>query len=282
MALVSLGSIFLASCGDEGNEVDDPKPVVNFLGGSEYIDEDAELAAGTAFQMAITANHDKNIRSVKVTRSVDGNPAIELVDSAFNDKSIAEFVYSGSTLAEAGEETYSFIVADKDGNSTTKSVIITNLGEPGRDLVVIEQDNDGNTIKVYNVEGPNLGAFGITVGTALSTGDDDIEKDIVDATLRSELPNWPAKWKSLNGTMFKKVTTSNWASVTNDAELVAVWEASGNAVSELSIVDGDLIVMDLGGSGDNGYALVEITEVVTTPSNNEDYVQFRYKRQDLL
>ena len=274
MVLLGAGSFLLSSCG--GEDTPDPKPVLNFLGG-EYISSNTSLAANTTFTIAVTASHTKNIKSLKVVQSLDGQTDVELVDSAYNDKSIAEFVFNGTTADNAGTEIYTFIVADKDGNSTSKAITITNVGDAGADLLVFEKDNNQETFKVYNFQGPKEGAYEMAAGPLTST-DANSRKDIQDSTTLDETSNWPARWTSRNGSTFKKVASSAWSTITNDAEIAASWEAAGAAESTIQVVKGDFYLIYA--KSVNKYGLIEITDVVTTSNDNSDYVEFRYKFQE--
>ncbi len=273
VGMLAFGSLLLTNCGT-GDEPD-PSPVLNFLGG-DYISTNTSLAANTDFTIAVTANHTKNLKSLKVVQSLDGQTDIELVDSAYNDKTIAEFVFNGTTAASAGTEIYTFIVADKDGNSTSKAITITNIGDPGNDLETYEKDNNGETFKVYNFQGPAAGAYEMAAGP-LSSGDANSRKDIQDSTANVETNDWPARWTSRNGSTFKKVSSSAWSTITNDAEIAASWEAAGSEQSVLTALKGDFYIIHAKSS--NKYGLIEITDVISTPSDNLDYVEFRYKFQ---
>ncbi|PCJ66418.1 MAG: hypothetical protein COA58_06475 [Bacteroidetes bacterium] len=275
-ALLSVGALFLTNCSGT-DETPEPSPILNFLGGSEFVDDDISLAANTSFSIAITASHDKNIKSLKITAAINGGVEGEVFDSSFSDKTITQYVYNGVTGTNAGSEVYTVIIADKDGNSTSKSITITNLGDPGNSLVEFLLNNDDETFKVWNFRGAKKGAYGITTGINISSGEPDADKDIQDSTKIGETSGWPARWTSRNGTEFRKVTGSSWSNITNDSELLAAWEAVGTSETTVDIVDGDLYVLNLGNGG--AYALVEITDVVTTSGDNNDYVQFRYKKQ---
>jgi len=250
IGMLAFGSLLLTNCSD-GDEPD-PTPVLNFLGGS-YISSNTSLAANTDFAIAVTANHTKNIKSLKVIQSLDGQTDVDLVDSAYNDKTIAEFVFNGTTAASAGTEIYTFIVADKDGNSTSKSITITNIGDSGNDLDTYEKDNDGNTFKVYNFQGPAAGAYEMAAGP-LTSGDANSRKDIQDSTVNTETNNWPARWTSRNGSTFKKVSSSAWSTITNDAEIVASWDDAGAEQSVITATTGDLYIIHAKSS--NKYGLI--------------------------
>jgi hypothetical protein len=277
-ALVALGAVFITSCGTTDDNTPAPKPVLNFLGGSEFIDEDISKTADQSFKIGITANHTSNIKTFTITQSINGGAEIPLLDSSLSEKIIAEYIYNGTTAATAGTETYTFTVADKDGNSTSKSITITNLGDPGLNLDVLTVDNDGATFKVYNFQGGLKGAYGITLGGSLSSTEPNAGKDIQDSTKSAETSSWPARWTSRNGTTFKKVSASSWSSVTNDSEIAAAWAAGGTPTTFVSVTNGDVYLLNLKSAG--SYALVEITDVVSTAgADNNDYVEFKYKKQ---
>ncbi|MDB9882335.1 hypothetical protein OAD66_04285 [Bacteroidia bacterium] len=274
MVLLSVGAIFLTNCGTGTDEGPAPKPTLDFLGGASYVDEDASFTSGTEFTMAITATHSSNIKSFTVTKEVNGGAAEILVDSTMSTKSISKFEVTDTTEAIAGNEVYTFTVSDKDGNSTSKSITITNLGDGSKDLAVIVKDNDDATIKVYNFKGPKQGAYEIGQGP-LSSSDPDSGKDIQDSTATSETSSWPARWTSRNGTTFKLVSSSAWNTITNDLEIKAAWDAAGTAESVINVTDGDSYILNIKNSGK--YALVTVTDVVTTSGDNNDYVEFMYK-----
>ena len=94
--------------------------------------------------------------------------------------------------------------------------------------------------------GPNSGAYSITLNDNYDSNESNEVKDIQDSTTQNETSTWPARWTSRNGTEFRKVTSSSWATITNDSELLAAWDASGTSETTIDIADGDLYVLDLG------------------------------------
>jgi hypothetical protein len=274
-ALLGVGALFFSSCGSE--KAPEPKPVLNFIGGADFVSSDVDLTANTAFQIAITASHVENITSFRIIRSLDGSVDEDVSDTAeYKTKVISEYIYMGTTGPDAGTEIYTFIVADKNGNSTTKAITIRNLGDPGRNLETLTEDNDGNSFRVFNFRGPNEGAFGITVGSPLFQSFPNSEKDIQDSISEADT-DWPARWTSRNGTTFKKLSDDAWNTVTNDATIAAAWEFGGTAQTTVSVAEGDVYVLNLAGS--DVYSLVRVVDVVSTPSDNLDYVEFEFKRQ---
>lgn len=275
-ALVALGALFMTSCGTDDGTVPNPTPVVNFIGGTEYVDEDANFAANTTFTMGITASHESNIKSVKVTKAVNSNVAVELLDSSVNDKVITDFFVTVTTEATAGSEVYSFIVADKDGNTTTKSITITNTGAPGKDLIYFnEDDNGGNPIIVYNFRAPTgfLGAYELGAGP-LASGDPSARKDIQDSTKSGEA--WPARWASRNGSVYKKISSLEWNTVTNDATIQAAWDGAGAATNFVDLEEGGVYLINIKNSGK--LAIVLILSLDRTVAQKE-FASFEYRLQ---
>ncbi|MBT8326503.1 MAG: hypothetical protein KJP21_02190 [Bacteroidia bacterium] len=274
--VLGLGSIFITSCGDTEDVA--PKPVLEFIGGSGYVSDDITLAANTDFVVGINASHTEKMKSIKISVSYDGGAEVtpvgcSLCDSTLNDAEL-RVDFKGTTEPTAGTEVWNFTIADKDGNSTTKSITITNIGDGGATLIEYLLDNNQETFKVWNFAGAKEGAYQLGCCN-LKSSDPNSDKDIQDSTAGSEIANWPARWTSRNGTQFKKATTYNWANVTNEAELEAAWNGSGTAETAVEVADGDVYIANIKNAGT--YALIEITDVVETMSDNNDYVQFRYK-----
>ena len=274
--VLGLGSIFITSRGD--TETVAPKPTLEFIGGSGYVSGDISLAASTDFLVGINASHSEKMKTVKISVSYDGGAEVtpvgcSLCDSTIDTKAL-RVDFKGTTEPTAGIEVWNFTISDKDGNSTTKTITITNIGNGGADLIEYVQDNNSQPFKVWNFKGAKEGAYQLGCCN-LKSSDPNSDKDIHDSTATSEIANWPSRWTSRNGTQFKKATTYNWANVTNEAELEAAWNGSGAAAGFVDVTDGDVYILNIKNSGT--YALVEITDVVETAADNNDYVQFRYK-----
>jgi hypothetical protein len=278
VALLSFGSLFLMNCGPGENV--DPKPVLEFIGGTEYVSGDISLPGSTEFKVGINASHTTRIESMQITVSYDGGVEsiptnCSLCDTVIDASSI-RVDYVGETRATEGTEVWSFIVSDADGNTTKKSITITNIGSGGESLIEITQDNSGDPLRVWNFKGPNSGAYDLVVGGNLLSSDDDASKDIQDSTANSEIANWPARWTSRNATVFKEVSGYAWGTVTNTAQLQAAWDESGAETKTIDMVDGNYYIAKLRGTDD--LIFIEVTDVNSTSSDNLDYVQFRYKK----
>lgn len=279
-AIVSFGTVFIQSCGPGDDP--EPYPEVNFIGDAGFTALDASINGGTAFKIGVVATHTVKLTKLEIFVSYDGGPNLRPADCTVCDSSIdgtnLRAVYSGNTRLVAGTEKWTFRVTDKNNNSTSKSITITTTAGTGDNLIEISKDNDNNTLKVYNFKGPKAGAYDLKNGGNLLSGDPNADKDIQDSTRDEEVATWPARWGSRNGTMFKLVTAYTYAQVTNSSILADAWTSSGNAKEALTgIKSGDLIVAKL--RGQDEYALILVTNVNSTPGDNNDYIEFKYKKK---
>lgn len=277
-AVMGLGSFFLTNCGT-GEDVA-PKPTLEFIGGSEYVSGDISLPGSSEFSVGLNATHTAKMVSLKITVSYDGEPEVidpncALCDTVIDTRDL-RVDFTGKTRAAAGTEVWNFTVADKDGNATTESITITNLGTGGASLIEFTQDNGGNPLRVWNFIGSNAGAYDLAIGGNLFSADRDSDKDIQDSMNLGDGTNWAARWTSRNGTTFKAVTGYSWSAVTNSSQLQAAWDDSGAEFSTFTVVDGASYMAKL--RGGSTLVFIEITDVMKTTNNNLDYVQFRYKK----
>jgi hypothetical protein len=280
-SVVTLGTIFIQSCG--GGDDPAPTPEVNFIGDAGFTAQDASINGATAFKIGVVATHSVKLSKLEIFVAYDGGPNLKPADCTVCDSSIdgtnLRAIYSGVTRSIAGSEKWTFRVTDKDGESTSKSITITTTPAGGANLIEIAKDNDNNTLKVWNFKGPKPGAYDLLNGGNLLSSDPGADKDIQDSTRDEEVASWPARWTSRNGTTFKLVTAYTYSQITTTTTLESAWTSSGAPKSALTgLKTGDLIVANLRGAA-GSYALVQVTNVVKTGSDNNDYVEFKYKKK---
>lgn len=271
--------LVLTNC--SGTEDVAPVPTIEFIGSGSYISDDITLPVSTDFAVGLNITHTTKISSLKITVSYNGGAELTpanctLCDTSFNENS-ARIDYYGTTGNNVGSEKWTFTASDKDGNSTSKSITITVVAA-GDALYEFEMDNSTppKPHRVYNFIGPNLGAYQIGAGPLQST-DANTDKDIQDSVSNADGSTWPGRWGSRNGSTYKKVTTYNWSTMSNTVQLQDAWDNGGTATATIKPAVGDFYVIKMPGSR---YAFIEITDVVSTPSDNLDYIQFRYKYRD--
>jgi hypothetical protein len=274
IALVSVGAIFLSNCGPE--TVEAPKPIVNFLADAKYVSANSALAASTDFTIGLTATHSSTLRTLTITKAVNGGAAVIEKEEELSGNTLAIYEYKGVTEASVGTEIYTFTVADKSGNSTSKTITITNIGDPGLELIDLTVDNNGDFFRVYNFRAPTgfLGAYYLGQGP-MAYNDPNSQKDIQDSTEAGE--KWPGRWTSRNGSTFKKMSADKWNSITNDATIVAAWAAATGETSVIDLKEGDAYLVNIKGTSTK-FAAVLITALDKTVAPKE-FAQFVYKIQ---
>jgi hypothetical protein len=124
-AIMISGVTLLTSCTEE-NPADTP-PTVSFVAGAGFISDDATLTVNTPFEVKILAEANatsgSKISSLKVTR-VFGLQSSDTTYSGFNDATLTMTI-SFPGVSQTGDENIEFKVTDKDGFSSTISLLIT-------------------------------------------------------------------------------------------------------------------------------------------------------------
>jgi hypothetical protein len=122
--MLTSGALFTSCTTD--NTVDTP-PTVSFVAGAGFISDDATLTVNTPFEVKILAEANvtsgSKISSLKVTR-VFGLQSSDTTYSGFNDATLTMTI-SFPGVSQTGDENIEFKVTDKDGFSSTISLLIT-------------------------------------------------------------------------------------------------------------------------------------------------------------
>ncbi len=275
LSLLAVSAFFLNSCG-----TDDPNPApgIDFIAEGGSLTGDVTMDGDKAFSIVFNVTDDSKVKTVEVKSVVNGRVSPQL-DTTINAAS-AKIRLNRKSYAAIATEVWTITVTDDKGSSTSKSLTIsTTTAASGDPLTSFEKDNNSLPFKVWNFQGPNAGAFDLLDGTARVKGDPAAEKDLQDSCTLAEVAQWPGRWTSKNGTMFKKVTGYTYADVTNTGQLDAVWNASGNAVKSMTVVAGDLYIASV--TRTSAKVLISVDAVTKTAGDNLDYVQFKFKKKTL-
>ncbi|NUM31860.1 MAG: hypothetical protein HUU47_05995 [Bacteroidetes bacterium] len=277
-SITVFGLLFLLnSCGD--GESTNPAPEINLIAEGGSLTADVSMDGDTTFKIVFSVSDDsKKIKKVEVTSTVDGRVTPQF-DTTINE-TYTKIKLTRRTLARKATEKWTITATDDQGESSSKSINITTISDKAGDpLISYDKDALNNPLRVYNFLGTKAGAFDLLDGTPKVSGDNNAEKDVHDSVTTSELSNWPHRWTSKNGTLFKKVTSYTYDNIVNTGQLDAAWDASGTATKWLVVNVGDLIIAKLRGT--NTKVLLKITDVVVTSGTgeNNDYVQFNFKKK---
>lgn len=240
MAAFAVSTMFsFTSCSDdEGNE--DLNPTISLIGTDGNIANDVTVEVGETLNFSLVASESadskKNLEKLEIIR-VANNDVVTILDSTFNEKSIA-YEFSVNAQNQAGTENFSFTVTDKDGESDEVTIVVT--------TATAYQELPGF---IYNVNGTQNGAFSLATGTSdSSTGDDDIQ------SVETAGNPFTGSFTSETGITFKKwdgqslligFSYENANSFNTEAE----WNTLGTASSDVNNpVDGDVYLFNMNGS----------------------------------
>ena len=136
---------------------------------------------------------------------------------------------------------------------------------------------------IYNLQGPEKGAWNLLNHTALSSRQSNEEKDLVNTTqITDPQPFFRHEWISYNSTLYVKDATLRFDNVRYDS-LKAHFNASSNPnqlVNNVSV--GDVYIAKIRKS--ETFAIIQIVELaddgcslLCDGKNNLDYIKFDYK-----
>lgn len=132
------------------------------------------------------------------------------------------------------------------------------------------------TDTVWNLQGPNKGAYDLVTGEALSSSVAATNKDLVDmGVVQAAGVVWPKSLTSGNGTLFVKAASGFDYAGAKDSSLVKAYAAGTAAATTSALADGDVILAKL--RGGSRYAAIKILAVVETSGDNRDYIRFGYR-----
>lgn len=229
--------------------------------------------------------------SIVFNYNITSNEKLELFTASSNllgdtDQEIDDFGGDHSTsgtvtfhipttgLSDGGSIVYSFYAEDKDGATYGDSKTITvSTSAPVTDTPM----TDAQTGVINNLIGASQGAWDLVANAGVSSSGDAADKDIANTTTTgSTAPEtFETEWEALNATMFVMDAGFDYANATVEAATAAF--AAGTATATVSgVANGDVYVAKLRGGDD--YAVIRITNVDVTTDNNDDKIEFEYKK----
>lgn len=129
---------------------------------------------------------------------------------------------------------------------------------------------------IWNLQGPNKGAYDLLAGEAVAQSGASSDKDLVDmAMLSGGAIVWPKTLTSLNTTTFVTAPSGfDYANAT-DSTLIKAFAAGTAATTTKVLAANDVILAKVRGGPD--YAAIKIYAVNETTSDNKDNIVFGYR-----
>ena len=261
----------LSSCGKDSDETTAPKPTLSFQTGSGYTFTDAKASVDSVLNIGIIAkSNDSKLAKISISLSTNGGTAGSIFDTTITTNSTA-FTYRYKVKGTVGDALKLTVKAnDANGTSSEQSL---NIDITPPTFVLGQQGNQ----RIYNIEGPNAGAYDLTKGLTKLKGDNPQEKDIIDGTPNTAV--FSKSWTSGNGSKFVKVTANDWNLAVTSSYIFDLWNtnAASATASVTNITKNDVILVKSGQSVPFGIYIIKINDVVNTASDNLDYILFEYK-----
>lgn len=196
-------------------------------------------------------------------------------DNAYNQTS-AVYLFNVSTsdltLAAVNHTTgftYTFTVNDQQGNSATGTFTVT-ISTSNTPLAY---ENTAGVI--WNLVGPYQGAWDLGINAGVSSSGAESSKDMKNTS--NVTLGWINEWTTGTGnsTLYVKANVFDYNNATVESATSAY--AAGTAVSTVTNpATNDIYIAKL--RGGSNYAVVKITNVVVTASDNLDKIEFSYKK----
>lgn len=227
--------------------------------------------AGDTVKLTINMTSDGKLSKILVTKEVGGtgtstgvyDGSISGTGASYNLSDIIPNAAVGTKIV------YTVKVTDSKDNATTKTYTCWVTSKMSEYV--------DNKLRVYNIQGPFEGAYDLVGNRALSVGDADLYKDLIDSSyLKSGFGVvFPKVWYATNSTMYVKSNGFDYANA-NTASVANAYAAGTGKSSIGPLSVGDIILAKLRG-GQSGYAVIKITEVNETTSDNKDNIAFSFK-----
>jgi len=279
VAFIAIGAFVISSCTGTDDPVA-PAPVLNFLAGTGYTSGDASVAVGTNFKVGLSASHDSKIETLKVRVSYDGGANVipdncTICDTAIGEKTFT-LDFANTVEKKAGEETWSFTVADKDGNSTTKTIKFTRTAAPKaiRKIdITLGNQKSSSVGSSFNMEDFSVlllkDAKPVSATIDLIYVIDDLDGSIFcapkNATASEKLTgaNGVSSWTIRNATKIRKTafTSNQYDAMSDSKELLA--EVSSSAATNdkvISMAAGEVYYIEPVSTGGR-FALIKIGSI---------------------
>lgn len=287
--LVAANMVFVSSCKKDEEDTPDPttpQPTLTVVetsnSGTEFT-----VAPNTALTFAwnaIKPGGGKDLETFAVSisgvntvnpipTSNAGNDFPYDIKNADDEQYVDTLLIPGTSSLNEGITTYTFTATDKDGNSTSVSIKVT-VEIP----VNTTPMNVTKTGELNNLIGPFKSGWDLVNDVAKGSSDPDDDIDMQNTTtVSSTSPEiFEKEWVSKNATNFVKVTGFDYDNATVEAAALA-YAGGGTPITTVSnVANGDMYIANVRGASD--VMVIKVTNVVVTTTDNEDKIEFEYKK----
>ena len=168
---------------------------------------------------------------------------------------------------------FAFKVTDKEGQDASITVTVSKInGSSGTTLAY-----ENTSAILYNLMAPTgyLGAWDLVNNVGVASSGSETSKDMANKSTSGT--GWIPGWSTGTGntTAFVKDNSLTYATATLE-DITAAYNTSGSSSITITPTVGDIYVAKLRGA--SNYALIKVTAINTTASDNLDNITFTYKK----
>ncbi|MBI5540125.1 MAG: hypothetical protein HY951_08705 [Bacteroidia bacterium] len=271
LALVAGASLFTSCKKDEATS---PAPTISFTNNETSKELNFTSVATIDVTFNVTVAAEGEISTFTAKKKVSGTSVnITPAPADFAGKTSYTYNYTGTFLAT---DTYPveliFTVTDKEDQTTEKIYTITKYTASAGTTLAYENTSG----VVWNLIGANQGAWDLAANAGVSSGGTETSKDMKNTS--TVALGWVNAWTTGTGntTLYVKAAAGFDYTAATVESATAAYAAGTGAATVTSPAQNDIYIAKL--RGGSNYAVIKITSVVETPSDNLDKIAFSYKK----
>lgn len=181
------------------------------------------------------------------------------------------------TVAEAADSnTYAYRIEAIDSEGLTASATL-------EVLVVNSIDTAYTGVLVYNKDGQRLGGLNLYTGEAVAFNSSNAQIRDVGIDINLSAPNnWIQKIRAVNSAVLRvpgalQVEGFSFANINTRDALVVAFNTGVTITDSDKVAVGDIFLVQ----NNDDYFILEVTNIVVTPADNNDYYEFSIKKSCL-
>jgi len=277
LAMLAAAVVF-SSCG-----TDDPDPIAE-LPGLDLNPTEFSGWYGDTLNIEYQITSNDGITGLDVTPSTSDLGAMNFDATMLNGEFIADgtvqyILPTGGNWDDGDSFTITFVAThDVDGTLYTKTEVVTVTYDMNANSTPLTDENVG---VLNHILGPNEGAFNLVDNVTVPQSGDWMVKDMIhvtDGLSDTFNPVWTIGTDPTNdnGTRYVAAPGLDYDTVTLEDALMAYGDGT-DALATVTFAEGDVYVAMLRG-GAEGYAVIRIDAINMSAGNNDDTMDFSYKK----
>lgn len=289
VALLGMSTLFLTSCEDDTDDPLTPSPNLDITvltsDNQNVMNDDVTVPSGTTIQFFINAvkTGDSDLNTFEINRggtlSIGSLPETskgydydtdpQNLKNA-DDETYRDTLTISGNLITNGEISMEFVVTNKDGKTTTQTILVT-VDNP----TPLNNEIMG---AFFHIGGSSEGAYNLIAEETVPLSGADANKDMNNTDAAGT--TFTGSWEALNSTNYVMDNAYDYDNATEESARDAY--NNGTAMKEVTNPQvGDIFIAKL--RGNDEYAVINITKVDPTDNTcncaNTGIIEFDFKKK---